>query len=533
MQILKTAFPLLILSLETIVDQITSRFKSTAEEEIYRLVCMLLQDAMTQYIVRMASDDDGQLAPLTVSNLARLATNLTGTARKEYEDDFVKSKPSLYEYMRRLQQWRDRYEKHLDARPRLQSLEQFSHYLTEFQYGKFDEVEVPGQYTEDKDSNQNFVRIQKFGPKVENYRTHGCCWRRLTVIGNDHSKTTFAIQTPSGRHSRREERAIQVFRTFNGVLYRKKESRKRSLHFHLPATVPLGPGIRLWQNDSSYITLGDIYDRHCDSRGIAKEDPVLLIGEKVKAAMREYKQTFGRTPTKTEFLTLKKDMMDEVVQKYAPEDVLTSYMTRTMDGPCELWRMRKQFALQLAGVSFMTYVLCLTSRLPSRFNVSRSSGQIAMTELVPGVSTFGPVLAANDAVPFRFTPSLQHFLGPIFTEGIMATGIMTYGRCLTEPEYDLEQQLCLFARDEVMNYMQARGKPWNSDISFRHNVAQLTEGVVKRAEALACKVEREQAMNNPQSPGTVPVLQTVTNMISTATNPIQLMKMTEMFVPWF
>lgn len=43
-----------------------------------------------------------------------------------------------------------------------------------------------------------------------------------------------------------------------------------------------------------------------------------------------------------------------------------------------------------------------------------------------------------------------------------------------------------------MNYMQARGKPWNSDISFRHNVAQLTEGVVKRAEALACKVEREQ-----------------------------------------
>lgn len=151
----------------------------------------------------------------------------------------MKSKPSLYEYMRRLQQWRDRYEKHLDARPRLQSLEQFSHYLTEFQYGKFDEVEVPGQYTEvdafpqlltsvwilmleqqDKDSNQNFVRIQKFGPKVENYRTHGCCWRRLTVIGNDHSKTTFAIQTPSGRHSRREERAIQVFRTFNGSVQR-------------------------------------------------------------------------------------------------------------------------------------------------------------------------------------------------------------------------------------------------------------------------------------------------------------------------
>ena len=44
-QILKTAFPLLIMSLETIVDQIMQRFKATPEEEIYRLVCMLLQDA--------------------------------------------------------------------------------------------------------------------------------------------------------------------------------------------------------------------------------------------------------------------------------------------------------------------------------------------------------------------------------------------------------------------------------------------------------------------------------------------------------
>jgi transformation/transcription domain-associated protein len=43
--ILKTAFPLLILSLETMVDHINARFKATTDEEIYRLVCMLLQDA--------------------------------------------------------------------------------------------------------------------------------------------------------------------------------------------------------------------------------------------------------------------------------------------------------------------------------------------------------------------------------------------------------------------------------------------------------------------------------------------------------
>ena len=98
-QILKTAFPLLILSLETMIDQIAQRFKATPEEEVYRLVCMLLQDAIQvrpahytaairlltrhfkQYIVRMYSDDNGQLAPHTVTNLSRLAISLTGAAR--------------------------------------------------------------------------------------------------------------------------------------------------------------------------------------------------------------------------------------------------------------------------------------------------------------------------------------------------------------------------------------------------------------------------------------------------------------------
>lgn len=46
MQILKTAFPLLIMNMETIVDQISARFKASPEEDIYRLVCMLLQEGL-------------------------------------------------------------------------------------------------------------------------------------------------------------------------------------------------------------------------------------------------------------------------------------------------------------------------------------------------------------------------------------------------------------------------------------------------------------------------------------------------------
>ena len=98
-QILKTAFPLLILSMETMVDQILQRFKAPPEEEIYRLISMLLQDAIQvcdllfllcvscpdpikNYVLRAsATEDDGQLAPHTISNLTKMAANLSGPAR--------------------------------------------------------------------------------------------------------------------------------------------------------------------------------------------------------------------------------------------------------------------------------------------------------------------------------------------------------------------------------------------------------------------------------------------------------------------
>ena len=96
--------------------------------------------------------------------------------------------------------------------------------------------------------------------------------------------------------------------------------------------------------------------------------------------------------------------------------------------------MRKQFTTQLAATCFMTYILCLTSRLPSRFHLSRATGQVAMSELLPSTSSQAPVFASSDVVPFRLTPSLQRFIGSVFQEGILVPSLMAIGRGLTEPE---------------------------------------------------------------------------------------------------
>ena len=59
-------------------------------------------------------------------------------------------------------------------------------------------------------------------------------------------------------------------------------------------------------------------------------------------------------------------------------------------------------------------------------------------------------------------------------------------------KFDLDQQLCLFARDEVTQWFQMRGKALAFDISFRKHVAANIDSMVARAELMACKIEREQ-----------------------------------------
>ena len=51
--------------------------------------------------------------------------------------------------------------------------------------------------------------------------------------------------------------------------------------------------MRLLQNDSSYITFGDIYEQFCTENGLVREDPFYMIADKVKAAVAAYKQTHG------------------------------------------------------------------------------------------------------------------------------------------------------------------------------------------------------------------------------------------------
>lgn len=163
--------------------------------------------------------------------------------------------------------------------------------------------------------NNNFIRITRFAPKVEFCRGTGFTFKRITLIGHDGSKHSFAVQMPTQLWVRREERIQQLFRIFNGyvtrqigysllrmyisVLNRRKESRKRNLSFHLPVAVPLNPALRLLANDSSYVTLQHIYDSHCEMMRMAREDPQLAFAEKFSSVYNPSVCFFTDIPTRS------------------------------------------------------------------------------------------------------------------------------------------------------------------------------------------------------------------------------------------
>ncbi|KAI8618395.1 hypothetical protein BC830DRAFT_946632 [Chytriomyces sp. MP71] len=543
MALLKTAYPLLTLSMETMVDQVCQRLKPSSDEDIYRLVVALMSDGVQQ----LSKDfgDTSMISPNTEGNLLRFAESMKPNHMRYkalFEEDFIKSKPTLIQLVDNFRSWRDKLEIVLDNRPRKQQLEFFSHYLVEFEYQKFDEIEVPGQYFLLKDNNKDFIRIDRFTPEVEVFRGH----RRLTIRGHDGSLHPFVVQHPAARNCRREERIIQLFRIFNSVLERKKESRRRGLLFHLPIIVPLSPMVRIIQDDTSYKSLQDIFEQHCVESGIHKEEPILYFIQR----MREmYLHADASKKGKVEILNLKTEIMDDIATRMVPENILTKYMLKHMKSYTDLWNMRKQFTNQMAAVTYMTYLFSISHRLPSKFNISMATGNVWASDLLPSISSANFLFQSTDSVPFRLTPNIQHFITPIGLEGVFTTGVMSISRALTEPESELEDYISIFVRDELITFQNVSRKPPFGETQLRDLVNQNCDLLVKRTHALGCKAERERpGVVFPGLPGGAgsgatggegngaggalhPANQTILDLMSQAVNPLKLAQMEPIFLP--
>ncbi|KAI9727221.1 MAG: hypothetical protein M1834_008481 [Cirrosporium novae-zelandiae] len=518
MSALKTAFPLLALSMETMVDQIQKNFRCPADEDAYRLIVALLNDGLA-YVGRMPSSyaADVKLPQSTEANITRFAeTILPHHIRKAFEADFVAKKPTMHEYIQKLRMWRDRFEEKLDRRPLHNTLEGHSPHLSQFRYQKFDDVEVPGQYLLHKDNNKDFIRIERFMPDVDQVRTIGVCHRRLRVRGHDGSLQEFAVQHPAARHCRREERMLQLFRFFNVSLAKRKESRRRNIQFHLPLMIPLAPHIRLVSDDASYISLHGIYDDYCRRNDQNKDDPLIFTMDRLRMLTNP-----GQTRTSEQATYMRLETFTAVQEKWVPKTIVLDYVQQTYPQFADFWLFRRQFSYQLAALSFLTYIMHMTSRFPHKMNISRATGNIWGSELIPAMMSNQPLFQNLESVPFRLTPNLQTLMGPLAMEGIFSCAMMAIARCLTEPEHELYQQLSIFVRDEMIFWFTQSRHSFQEQ-PLRETVHKSSELIVKRAVSLA----------EPPAVTSLPANQTIIDLIARATSPLNLAQTDALWMPY-
>jgi transformation/transcription domain-associated protein len=214
------------------------------------------------------------------------------------------------------------------------------------------------------------------------------------------------------------------------------------------------------------------------------------------------------------------EIFTAIQEKWVSKTIALDYFKATYPIFAEFWLFRRQFSYQFAALTFMTYIMHMNNRYPAKLSIARATGNVWGSELLASMASGKPNFHNAEPVPFRLTPNLQTLIGPIATEGIYSCAIMAIARCLTDPEFELEQQLSLFVRDEMIFWFTSSHRNM-ADGQLREIVQFNSDLIVKRTLSLA------------QAPsGALPANQTVIDLIARAVNPMSLSQSDALWMPY-
>lgn len=470
-----------------------------------------------------------------VADILGGSTYLAQKFKSSFENDFLKGELSLNDTLDRLLKWRHQLGTVLEKLPNSFHLENFSRYLAEFEHQRYDEIDVPGQYLLLREAGADFVKLERFDSQVMIVRRHGTSFRRIVMIGNDGSRSSFIVQNPSSRQSRREERVVQLLRMADAIVDKKIISKRHSLSLGIQNIVPLSAFVRLIEDHESFVSLEDVYEKHCRQVGILPEDPMLYFRDCMFKGMETLQIPFKKGSV--DLLNLRVDLFEEICQKYVPSSILNNYVKSIYHDFSSFWNFRRKFISQYASSVFTTYILAIGHRFPHKIGFNRESCSLVSSELLPALNQSGQ-FTLTEAVPFRLTPNIQSFLTDFGIEGPFTTYIAALGQALSGKKQDLSDYLTLFVRDEIFNWAATSqgasvlsSLPADDIISMQSEIAgkifQNVEIIMKRVQTLGCSKEIEKGTESLQ-----PLDQTILDLISCAANPQKLAHMDSHWHPW-
>jgi len=443
--------------------------------------------------------------------------------KEQFVEDFDFGKPDsikLQKLISRLRKWIRILEAKTKLLPSSFLLEERCRFLSNFSQATA-EVELPGEFLMPKTTIHNsfYVRIAKFMPRVELVHRHNFSARRLTIRGHNGKLYPYLVVNDAWlTESRREERVLQLLRMINLFLEKRKETARRQLQFNVPRVVAVSPQMRLIEDNSSVVSLIEIYKERCDIKKIDSD-----------AAIAHYYDRLGALQT-SGFSTnhqVLRDILKDIQSNLISDNMVKEWASYTYATATDFWMFRKLFTQQIALAGFVEFTIHLTRLNPEMINIARDSGSVTFNFFKFDIDDSKGELDANRPVPFRLTPNICELISPVGVTGIVTNCMISVARCLVQPQFSISSYFRTILKDEMLT--------WNK----KHDEVNLTQSSVPSSEmdsellitmvtnatnAILTRLQNIAQFENAESK--------VGTLISAATNPDNLCRMDPAWNPW-
>ncbi|XP_068646622.1 uncharacterized protein [Aristolochia californica] len=545
METLRSKHTNLASELEVLLTEIGQRFVTLPEERLLAVVNALLHRCYkypTATTAEVPQSLKKELAGVCRACFSPDAVNKHVDFVREYKQDFEHDLDpesattfpgTLSELTERLKHWKNVLQSNVEDRfPAVLKLEEESRVLRDFHAV---DVEVPGQYFIDQEvPPDHTLKLDRIGADIPIVRRHGSSYRRITLIGSDGSQRHFIVQTSLTPNARSDERILQLFRVMNRIFDKHKESRRRNLSIHTPIIIPVWSQVRLVEDDLMYSTFLEVYEINCARHNREADLPITHFKEQLNQAIS------GQISPEA-IVDLRLQAYTEITKTIVSDNIFSQYMYKTLPSGNHLWAFKKQFAIQLALSSFMSYMLQIGGRTPNKILFAKNTGKIFQLDFHPAYDANG-MIEFNEPVPFRLTRNMQGFFSHFGVEGLIVSAMCAAAQSVVSPKQSqhIWYQLAMFFRDELLSWSWRRplGMPSApvpsgaiNPLDFEQKVTTNVDHVIARIKSIAPQFLSEEEENPTDPPHSVQ--RGVTDLVDSALSPRNLCMMDPTWHPWF
>lgn len=191
------------------------------------------------------------------------------------------------------------------------------------------------------------------------------------------------------------------------------------------------------EDDLMYSTFLEVYENHCSRNDREADLPITFFKEQLNQAIS------GQISPEA-VVDLRQQAYIDITKNIVTESIFSQYMYKTLLNGNHTWAFKKQFAVQLALSSFMSFMLQIGGRSPNKILFAKNTGKIFQTDFHPAYDANG-MIEFNEPVPFRLTRNLQAFFSHFGVEGLIVSSMCAAAQAVVSPKVNLHCKNIIFS----------------------------------------------------------------------------------------